>query len=468
MSTQQFQVRKDQLGTTRIVSLPDVPLTDGQVRVRVDRFAFTSNNITYAAFGQAMQYWQFYPVPADPDGTAWGCIPVWGFGTVVQSLHPGVAVAERLYGYWPMASHAVLQPVRLSAGSFSDGAPHRAALHAVYNQVQRVTSDPFYTADSEDGAGPAAAAVPHCLADRRLSGGQRLLRHQRRQPGRRQPRRAAAQLGQQQDGVGHRRPVGEAARSRGGGSHLARQRGLLREPGCYSRVLTYDQLNDLPADTPCVYVDFAGSGPLRQAIHTRFSRLAYSCSIGGTHVEQLAGAKDLPGPKATLAASAKPARGGRRRSTSAVAPAGRLRCAARSCGPACNSLRSLRSLRSGPAESEVEARALRALAASPALLAASHSRHRPPRAGFAPAWLACLELAHHPRCCKVGRGKARSAHVRRRGAQVLRPARAQRAPQPLTRRALNAVSAANEVNCTPGAARPRTAAQSGRRHDRRR
>jgi hypothetical protein len=67
-------------------------------------------------------------------------------------------------------------------------------------------------------------------------------------------------------------------------------------------------------------------------------------------------------------------------------PAGRLRCAARSCGPACNSLRSLRSLRSGPAESEVEARALRALAASPALLAASHARHRPPRAGFAPAW----------------------------------------------------------------------------------
>jgi hypothetical protein len=33
---------------------------------------------------------------------------------VVQTLHPGVAVGERLYGYWPMASHAVLQPDRLS------------------------------------------------------------------------------------------------------------------------------------------------------------------------------------------------------------------------------------------------------------------------------------------------------------------------------------------------------------------
>jgi hypothetical protein len=110
MSTTQFQVRKGQLATTRLVDLPDAPLADGQVRVRVAHFAYTSNNITYAAFGDAMHYWQFFPVPADADGTAWGCIPVWGFGDVVQSLHPGVAVGERLYGYWPMASHAVLQP----------------------------------------------------------------------------------------------------------------------------------------------------------------------------------------------------------------------------------------------------------------------------------------------------------------------------------------------------------------------
>ena len=32
----------------------------------------------------------------------------------------------------------------------------------------------------------------------------------------------------------------------------------------------------------------------------RFTALRYSCSIGGTHLTQLAGAKDLPGPRATL------------------------------------------------------------------------------------------------------------------------------------------------------------------------
>ena len=54
-------------------------------------------------------------------------MPVWGFATVVQSLHPGVAVGEQLYGYWPMANQAVLQPDRLTASGFSDAAPHRAA-----------------------------------------------------------------------------------------------------------------------------------------------------------------------------------------------------------------------------------------------------------------------------------------------------------------------------------------------------
>ena len=150
MSTTTLQVRKNQLPSTRLQTGPDVALADGQVRVRIDNFALTSNNITYAAFGDAMNYWQFFPVPADADGTAWGCIPVWGFGEVVQSLQPGVALGERLYGYWPMASQAVLQPTRLSPASFSDGAPHRAALHAVYNQYQRCSADPFYTADSED------------------------------------------------------------------------------------------------------------------------------------------------------------------------------------------------------------------------------------------------------------------------------------------------------------------------------
>jgi hypothetical protein len=65
-------------------------------------------------------------------------------------------------------------------------------------------------------------------------------------------------------------------------------------------VLAYDEADTLDANTPCVYVDFAGNADFRRRVHTRFTQLRYSCAVGGTHVEQLGGAKDLPGPRATL------------------------------------------------------------------------------------------------------------------------------------------------------------------------
>ena len=76
--------------------------------LHVDRFALTANNITYAAFGDAMSYWDFFP-----SGEAdWGRVPVWGFGTVVASRCDGVAVGERFYGYFPMSTQLRVTPAK--------------------------------------------------------------------------------------------------------------------------------------------------------------------------------------------------------------------------------------------------------------------------------------------------------------------------------------------------------------------
>ena len=162
MNTLDFLIQKDQLDAVEIRETPKSALTDGQVRVRVDKFALTSNNITYAAFGNAMNYWKFFPVTASgaagaPDAAqgaasprALGIVPAWGFADVVQSACPGVAVGERFYGYFPMSSHVVLEPARLSAAGFNDAAAHRSALHAVYNQYLRCSADPLYTHQPED------------------------------------------------------------------------------------------------------------------------------------------------------------------------------------------------------------------------------------------------------------------------------------------------------------------------------
>ena len=289
MSNDTLLVRKDDLHATRLHGADEPRLGDGQVRVRIERFALTSNNITYAAFGEAMSYWQFFPSGEE----GWGSIPVWGFASVVQSLHPGVAVGERLYGYWPMASAAVLSPGRLSPERFTDVAPHRAELPAVYNQYFRCASDALYTADTEDTQALlrplfiTSWLIDDFMADNDFFGAKTMLLSSASS---KTAYGTAFQLHQREgiEVIGLTSP-----------SNVA----FCESLGCYDRVVTYEALDTIAADTPCVYVDFAGNGALRNAIHERFTNLAYSSSIGGTHVEQLAtkgAGKDLSGPRATL------------------------------------------------------------------------------------------------------------------------------------------------------------------------
>ncbi len=286
MTTTRLLVRKDQLATTRLEEAADQPLEEGQIRVQVASFALTSNNITYAAFGDAMNYWQFFPTGED----GWGLVPVWGFADVVQSLHPGVAVGERLYGYFPMASSAVLTPQRLNAQNFVDGAPHRAALHAVYNQYVRVVTDPFYTADSEDVQSLlrplfiTSWLIDDFMADNAFFGANTLLLSSASS---KTAYGTAFQLIQ--------RPGIEVV-----GLTSAGNKAFCESLGCYSRVLTYEELDQVAQDAACVYVDFAGNAALRKDVHARFANLKYSCSIGGTHVAQLGGGKDLAGPRPVL------------------------------------------------------------------------------------------------------------------------------------------------------------------------
>ena len=109
-----FLVRRDDLRQTKFASAPAAArLAPGQALLRIDQFAFTSNNVTYGAFGDAMSYWNFFPARV-----GWGRIPVWGFGTVIASQHQDVKTSERFYGYYPMSSHVVLEPARVTeAGS---------------------------------------------------------------------------------------------------------------------------------------------------------------------------------------------------------------------------------------------------------------------------------------------------------------------------------------------------------------
>lgn len=299
MNVTEFRVRKDQLTSTQthVHTLPVLP--GGQVRVAIARFALTSNNITYAAFGDAMSYWRFFPV-SQADGTpdsAWGCIPVWGFGTVVESRCPGVATGERLYGYFPMASHVDLTPARFTELSFTDSAPHRTELHAVYNQYTRCSADPFYTADSEDLQAllrplfTTSWLIDDFFADNAYFGATT--------PDGPQPVMLLSSASSK-TAYGTAFQMAQRSSIEVVGLTSARNVAFCESLGCYNRVLTYDQLAFIGADVPCAYIDFAGNAAFRKAVHTHCKALVYSSSIGGTHVSELGGGRDLPGPRPVL------------------------------------------------------------------------------------------------------------------------------------------------------------------------
>ncbi len=114
-------------------------LPEGALLIKVERFAFTANNITYAVLGNALKYWELFPAP---DG--FGNIPVWGFGEVIASRHPGIAIGERLFGYFPMATHLIIEAADVSKRGLRDAAAHRQNAAPVYNAYARVSGDPAF------------------------------------------------------------------------------------------------------------------------------------------------------------------------------------------------------------------------------------------------------------------------------------------------------------------------------------
>ena len=291
LAGQDFLVRRDDLRVCRVeaATAPDT-LRPGEILLGIDAFAFTSNNVTYAAFGEAMAYWNFFPAPE-----GWGRIPVWGFGTVLSSTVDGILPGERFYGYYPMSSHVVLQPERTGNAGFHDGAAHRKPLHAVYNQYLRTSTDPGYDAACEAEQmllRPlfiTSFLIDDFLADNAFFGAQSVVLSSASS---KTAYGTAFQLAQR--GAPGQRPEIVGLTSQANAAFVARL-------GCYERVVTYEEIRSLPQDMPTTYVDMSGDGDVRKRIHEHFGdQLKYSCSVGGTHWDALSAAGGLPGPRPTL------------------------------------------------------------------------------------------------------------------------------------------------------------------------
>ena len=288
MQTITLTTNKADITQSRWVEGNAAPLQEGQVRFSIEHFAFTANNATYAAFGNSMKYWDFFP----QTDNAWGCIPVWGYARVIESNCTGLSVGDRFYGYYPFANSIVMQPVRVSEAGFFDGAANRQHLHVLYNQYTNVAKDPSHNPkfDSLNSLLRPLFITSFLLddffADQQFLGAQTMVMSSASSKTAFGTAYALAQRAGPKPKV-----IGLTS-----SSNLAFTKNL----GLYDQVFAYDQISQLDDSTPTIYLDFSGSAIVRSAVHHQCKGLVYSCAIGGTHWQDMQSGATLPGPTPIL------------------------------------------------------------------------------------------------------------------------------------------------------------------------
>lgn len=275
---------KTALNHTRISSGPLAPLQPGEALLKVGRVAVTTNNITYAAFGDAMQYWDFFPAGE----AGWGHMPVWGFADVLESGVDGVSVGERFYGYWPIASHLRMQPVRVTERGFYDGSAHRLSLTSAYNQYTRTSADPAYRAADENYqmlVRPlfiTSFMLADFLQDNAFFGAKRLV----------------ISSASSKTAYGTAFCLAAYPHMELVALTSSRNRAFVQGLGCYHHTVSYEELETLDASIPTLYVDFSGDEDLRARVHHHWgAMLTYDCYAGSAQNPNFLRDTALPGPQ---------------------------------------------------------------------------------------------------------------------------------------------------------------------------
>lgn len=287
---QQVHVRRDDLNSASLVEVAQDPLADNAIRVAVESFSVTSNNVTYAVVGEQVGYWQFFPAPE-----GFGIVPMWGHAKVIESNNSDIAVGERIYGYLPMASHLDLLPGKISASGFVDMTDYRQPLPPIYNQYSRLAADPEHEPAREAERmifGPlfkTGFLIDYFMRSEDWFGAQNVILTSAS---------SKTAMGLASCAMQNSPAIKRIGLTSSGNVEF------VRETGLYDEVLSYDDTSSLSQE-PSVSVDFAGNGALLAQIHeTLGEKLKYSCLVGVTHVDERRGAvgsaQGLPGPKPTL------------------------------------------------------------------------------------------------------------------------------------------------------------------------
>ncbi len=278
-----FLIKRNNLRDAHWVDTPLSPLGEGMARLTVDAFALTANNVTYAAFGEAMNYWNFFPT----EDKTFGRVPVWGFATVTESSAPGVATGTRVYGYLPMSDMFDLLPGKVSPSGFMDVASHRADLAPVYNTYLITSADPTYDPafEAQQMLFRPLFTTGWMIDDSLMANGDPL------------PETVVVSSASSKTALA----LAHCLKVRGQvdtvGLTSPRNKDFVEATGLYGRVRTYDDVDRLHARGLTAFVDFLGRPTLTADVHNALKdRLVRSLVIGVTDWEASRVPLSLPGP----------------------------------------------------------------------------------------------------------------------------------------------------------------------------
>jgi hypothetical protein len=274
-----LEIDRSDIRHFRMHTSESVALAPGDVRLTLERFALTSNNISYALGGDFLDYWGFFPAEA-----GWGRLPAMGYGIVSESANPDIAEGGRYFGFFPVGNEHIVQ-AQTSRGGFIDAGTHREKHAMAYRAFDKV---PDTEGENDNamlifrGLFMTSFLAEDFLREQNFFDATQVL--------------ITSASSKTSIALAHCLRANSTMRVIGLTSDANVD--FVNSIGDYHDVVTYSEISTLNALVPTVVVDMAGNPEVLASVHAHFGEsLKYSCSIGATHWDQTSHRVDISGPK---------------------------------------------------------------------------------------------------------------------------------------------------------------------------
>lgn len=260
-------------------------LSSNQVLLEIDKFSFTSNNVTYGVVGERMNYWDFFPTLS-----GYGIIPAWGLANVIISNHPDVQVGQRFYGYYPMSTHLLVTTNNVRGKGFLDNTEYRQALPSIYNFYTNTEQDPTFTPETEELISifrplfVTSFLIDDHLAEQNFYKTTQILITS-----------ASSKTAQALACLLAHRKKENALNLNLIGVTSEKNIEFVKKLGWYDQTLSYNEISQLNANEKYVVIDFAGNHNTQYQLQTLLRKnLVYNCLVGLVDWQNLEGDGPLP------------------------------------------------------------------------------------------------------------------------------------------------------------------------------